>query len=156
MHTSPEVRTAESTPAVDGVLSALMSVGRLLRQRTAADSLDPGGFWLLKTLAVDGPMRATDLAGYANLDSSTVSRHVAQLERSGLVERQPDPGDRRAQLVEVTGEGRQRLQEALDRRRQLLTRALDGWPEADVADLGRLLTRFVDDIENLQSDRENA
>ena len=50
-------------------------------------------------------MRVTDLAGCANLDTSTVSRHVAQLQRTGLIERTPDPDDRRAQRVELTAAG---------------------------------------------------
>lgn len=156
MHTSTEGQAAEETPAVDAVLGGLMSVGRLLRQRTAGDSLDPGAFWMLKTLSGDGPMRATELAGCANLDTSTVSRHVSQLERSGLVERHPDPDDRRAQLVEVSSLGHEKLRAALARRRQLVSQALDSWPAEDVADLGRLLTRFVRDIEDLNPDRETA
>jgi len=32
-------------PAADAMLSALMTVGRLMRQRQAEDQLDPGIFW---------------------------------------------------------------------------------------------------------------
>ncbi len=72
-------------------------------------------------------MRITELAGLVNLDPSTVSRHVAQLERSGLIERTPDPDDGRAQLVTVTDEGQQKLEAAFARRRELLARSLAEW-----------------------------
>jgi DNA-binding MarR family transcriptional regulator len=146
--------SASGSP-VDSVLIAVMSVGRLLRQRAAGDDLDPGSIWLLKTLAGQ-PMRVTDLAASANLDTSTVSRHVAQMDRAGLVERTPDPADGRAHRVELTPSGRSRLDEAFRRRRALLGRSLRDWDTEDVTAFDRLLSRFVGDVENLTTDLEKA
>lgn len=148
--------TAETPGPVDSVLVALMTVGRLVRQRVGGDHLDPGTFWLLKNIAAQGPLRVTELAGCTNLDTSTVSRHVAQLDRAGLVERTPDPEDGRAHRVQLTADGSEQLQTALARRRALLTRALDDWSPTDIADLDRLLGRFVHDIENLDPELEHA
>ena len=88
MEVSPPARTQ----TVQSVLHALMSVGRLIRQRGQAETLDPGAFWLLKTVSMNGSMRVTDLASSANLDTSTVSRHVAQLHKVGWIERTSGPG----------------------------------------------------------------
>lgn len=140
-------------PVVDSVLMALISVGRLMRQRVDGDDVDPGTFWLLKTLSAQ-PMRVTELAGCTNLDTSTVSRHVAQLDRLGLVERSPDPDDGRAHRVELSARGRERLEEAFRRRRALLSRGLRDWDADDVTDLDRLLSRFVGDVEKLTTDLE--
>jgi len=140
---------------VDSVLMAVMSVGRLLRQRIAGDDLDPGSIWLLKTLSRQ-PMRVTELAASANLDTSTVSRHVAQMDRAGLVERTPDPADGRAHRVELTASGRSLLDEAFRRRRALLSRSLRDWDTEDVTAFDRLLSRFVGDVENLTTDLEKA
>ena len=140
---------------VDSVLHAVLSIGRLMRQRSAGDQHEPATFWLMKNLAEDS-MRVTDLASSTHLDTSTVSRHVSQLERAGLVERAPDPQDGRAQRVGLSAEGRSQLQAALDRRREALIRSFDGWDAADVHDLDRLLGRFVHSIENLTSDLEHA
>ena len=130
-------------------MHALMSIGRLIRQRGQGETLDTGSFWLLKTLGANGAMRVTDLAACANLDPSTVSRHVAQLHKTGLIERTPDPGDRRAQRVQVSSLGLRELDAAIRARMAVLERTLDAWEPEDVAELDRLLTRFVRDIDKL-------
>jgi DNA-binding MarR family transcriptional regulator len=140
---------------VDSVLMALMAVGRLMRARVDGDGLDPGSLWLLKTLAF-APLRVTELAASADLDPSTVSRQVAQLDRSGLVERTPDPADRRAHRLELSVHGRTRLDEAFRRRRAVLSRSLRSWDSADVECLGRLLSRFVNDLKQVPTDLEKA
>ena len=148
-HPPADAPSPEAThQVVDSVLNAVLSIGRLMRQRNAADPHEPATFWLLKNLAQDS-MRVTELASSTRLDTSTISRHVSQLERAGLVERTPDPLDGRAQRVGLSPEGRRQLQAALDRRREALTRSFDGWDAADVHDLDRLLGRFVRSIENL-------
>lgn len=145
----------QNAALVDSVLMALMTVGRLMRQRAEGDDLEPATFWLLKTLSVQ-PMRVTELATSTNLDTSTVSRHVAQLDRAGLVERTPDPDDRRAHRVQLSLQGRSRLDDAFCRRRALLSRGLRDWDTDDVAHLDRLLSRFVGDVDNLTTDLEKA
>ncbi|SDR93865.1 DNA-binding transcriptional regulator, MarR family [Friedmanniella luteola] len=145
-----------TTAVVDSVLTALMAVGRTMRQRVEGDDLEPGVFWLMKNVASRGPLRVTELASCTNLDTSTVSRHVAQLHRAGLLERTPDPDDGRAHRLQLTETGRSRLHDAFERRRTLLRRALGGWEADDVAELDRLLGRFVTDIENVDAELEHA
>ena len=149
-------REEDAPGVVDSVLLALMAIGRLMRQRVDGDQLDPGTFWLLKTISARGPLRVTELAGCSNLDTSTVSRHVAQLDRAGLVERTPDPDDGRAQRIQLTGSGSSQLQSAFARRRELLRRALVGWQSGDIAQLDALLGRFVNDIDTLNAELEHA
>jgi DNA-binding MarR family transcriptional regulator len=128
-------------------MHALLSIGRLMRQRGQGDTLDSGSFWLLKTLAASGPQRVTDLAVYAGLDASTVSRHVAQLHSAGLIERAPDPADGRAQHVKLSSAGVARLDAAVRARRALLERCLESWQPNELEELDRLLTRFATDVE---------
>lgn len=148
--------TPATTSVVDSVLDAMMIVGRTMRQRVDGDELEPGTFWLLKNIAAEGPLRVTELASCSNLDTSTVSRHVAQLDRAGLVERTPDPADGRAHRLQLTETGRSRLHDAFERRRALLRRALDRWDTDDVAHLDRLLGRFVTDLDTLDPELEHA
>lgn len=152
MQTSSDTLGDVSVPRVDSlvesVLYGLMTIGRLLRQRMQGDGVDSGTFWLLKGLAAHDALRVTELAALANLDASTVSRHVAQLHRSGLIERSQDPDDGRAQRVALSLAGRELLNESLARRRALLSRSLDRWDQTEIETFDRLLTRFVADIEN--------
>jgi DNA-binding MarR family transcriptional regulator len=52
-----------------------------------------------------GGTRQTDLAEQTQLAKQTVGFLVDQLERSGYVERTPDPADARARLVRVSAKG---------------------------------------------------
>ena len=131
------VSSSVRTQTVQSVLHALMSVGRLFRQRSQGETLDPGTFWLLKTVSLHGSMRVTDLASSANLDISTVSRHVAQLHKTGLIERTPDPDDRRVQRVRLSAAGRSTLDRALAARTALLATSLEAWSQADLEELDR-------------------
>ena len=137
----------ETADVVDSVLHTAMSIGRLMRQRVVGDQLEPAAYWVLKHLE-RGSMRITELASSTQLDTSTASRHVTQLERTGLVERSQDPDDGRAQRVDLTPEGRDQLHASLARRRQTLARSFEDWEPADMADLDRLLSRLVADIES--------
>jgi DNA-binding MarR family transcriptional regulator len=137
-------------------MHALMSIGRLIRQRGQGETLDPGTFWLLKNIAANGSMRVTDIAQHASLDVSTVSRHVAQLQKTGLIERTPDPDDRRAQLVRLTDTGRQRLAADLRARTTLLERSLESWSSEDLDQLDRAMNRFVADVETLTENLEKS
>lgn len=139
--------SASATQVVDSLLSTTMTIGRLMRQRLVGDQLEPATYWVLKNL-VPGSMRITALASSTQLDTSTVSRHVTQLEQSGLVERSQDPDDRRAQRVGLTEEGRTQLGASTARRREVLTQSLEDWDTADLADLERLLGRFVSSVES--------
>jgi len=137
-------------------MHALMSIGRLIRQRGQGETLDPGTFWLLKNIAANGSMRVTDIAQHANLDVSTVSRHVAHLEKTGLIERTPDPDDRRAQLVRMTEFGQQKLTADLKARTTLLERSLETWSLEDLDQLDRAVNRFVVDVETLTESLEKS
>lgn len=138
----------------ESVLASFMSIGRLMRQRFHGDRLDPGTYALLKGLQCHGAMRVTDLAGIAGLDTSTVSRHVQQLDRSGWIERSAHPDDGRAQQVALTDEGRQLLEESIARRHDLMNQILRHWDRADVEALDRLLARFVGDIDTRTAELE--
>lgn len=56
-------------------------------------------------LAPGHALRGVDLCGQLLKSPSHVSRLIDRAESRGLVHRQPDPGDRRAQLITLTGAG---------------------------------------------------
>ena len=83
-------------------------IARLLRadmdRRITASGLDltPGEVRVLVQAARAGHVRQTVLAGRIGIEAMTVSGYVDRLEARGLIERLPDPTDRRAKLVALT------------------------------------------------------
>jgi DNA-binding MarR family transcriptional regulator len=112
----------------------------------ARHGVDPSAYPVLFQL-VESPKRTTDLATCLHADPSTVSRQVAALVDVGLVERTADPEDRRATILAATASGRALFEEMSDDRERMLQRIVADWPEHDVHDLIRLLTRFNDDFD---------
>jgi DNA-binding MarR family transcriptional regulator len=105
---------------------------------------------LLGRLADSGPRRATDLAADTLLDLSTVSRQIRSLVERGLVERRPDPDDRRGALLSPTATGLAAVRAYRAQRNEQLALALGDWPAADRRAFVRLLSRFNDDFAERQ------
>ena len=55
--------------------------------------------------APDGQLRGIDLVNQLHMSPGYVSRLIDQAETDGLISRQTDPRDRRAQLIKLTPEG---------------------------------------------------
>ena len=126
-------------------------IGLLLRRSRAISArlsrelhpdLDGAAYGLLALLQDAGPLRASDLVARLGLDKSTVSRQVSTLVELGLVTREADPADGRAQVLNTSPEGAARLSRIRDARRARWEADLADWPTEDVATLGELLARF--------------
>ena len=131
---------------VFGTLARRWMLPRVRERLMAGVDLEPSGFTLLRRLDDLGPTRASDLAHHIGLDLSTVSRQVAALLAVGLVDRTPDPQDRRAGLLAVSAQGRGVLDRALHARCALLAEALGDWSAADLRALAFVLERFAESI----------
>lgn len=64
--------------------------------------LTPGEVRLLAQAARSGLVRQSVLAELIGVEAMTVSSYVDRLEAHGLIERMPDPTDRRAKLIALT------------------------------------------------------
>ena len=140
---SEDVRAVANT-FVDLVRTSNRIRGRWLA--AAAHDVEWSAHVVLKSVAADGPMRATDLAGCLHSDPSTVSRQVAALVKEGLLERRADPQDGRASLLVVTDRGRNVLADHDEVRLQHFAAMLDGWGERDLHKFAALLRRFTNDL----------
>jgi DNA-binding MarR family transcriptional regulator len=83
-----------------------------------------------------------DIAEALQVDRPYATVLVNQLEEVGLVERTPDPGDRRRKVVALTAAGRRAMRDARD----VLTTpppALTGLDRADLKRLGAILAKLV-------------
>jgi DNA-binding MarR family transcriptional regulator len=110
--------------------------------RSVHPELDAAAYGLMVRIDDLGAVRITDLADYFNVGKPTVSRQIALLESLGLVSRSMNDGDARSRHLSLTDEGRARLRQAREARRDSLQRALIEWTTADIAALADLLHRF--------------
>lgn len=60
---------------------------------------------IARTLAIQGELTVSQIAGITGRPLATASRLVDGLETAGLVRRRENPGDARSKLVGLTGEG---------------------------------------------------
>lgn len=84
-----------------------------------------------------------ELAEFLRLDPSQVVPLVDDLERKGLVERRPDPADRRANVVLVTDAGRAVFVAAQAAARESERSAHSSLDDSERAQLTRLLRRVA-------------
>jgi len=133
-----------------------MQAGRRLRTRHPEDQVDPSTFPLAKQLMGHDRMRLSDLAAAVELDASTVSRQIKQLEDKGIVERTADPDDGRASLIRITQDGRDVMQAAFRRRFERLKVVLEPWSQDDRDVLQALLTRLAADLREANDRQEST
>lgn len=71
----------------------------------AGIGITPGDARTLSHAARAGAVKQALLADRVGVEAMTLSASLDRLEAAGLVQRRPDPGDRRANLVHVTEAG---------------------------------------------------
>src|SRR3954470_9836870 len=148
MSIAPDARV--STGQVSAQVVRLMRQLGSLKAQAAAHSrhgADWSAYVLLFHLVQNGAMRSRDLADCVAADPSTVSRQAAALVDLGLVERRPDPADRRAVQLAATQRGADLFGQIRADREAMFDIVLSDWSPTDVAQLTCLLARFTTDIE---------
>jgi len=114
------------------------SLRRLWADAAAPFGLSPHQVRALRVIG-EAPIRPGTLAERLHIAPRSVTDVVDSLEQTGLIVRAPDPGDRRAVVLDTTAEGRRTLTDVLAAR----DRAVDGWigrlTEHDRAELHRIL-----------------
>jgi DNA-binding MarR family transcriptional regulator len=108
--------------------------------------VDRAGYLALRTLDRLGPVHTNALSEALHLDASTVTRQVAALAASGLVERRPNPSDGRSSMLSLTGEGRRTMRQVERERQRMLREMLCDWDEGERSDTARILTKLNDSL----------
>ncbi len=120
---------------------------RRLRQE-AGTGLSPSLSSALASIDRHGPLTASELAAVERVQRPTATRVLARLEELGLIDRAPDPADRRSALITPSAEGRALLGRQRSRKDAFLEQRLAALPAADVQALERataILERMLDE-----------
>jgi len=90
------------------------NVGKVMRQvydhyekRLSPFNLTPPQYFVFNALWMGDGISVGELGERVSLDSSTLTGIIDRMERSGYVERQLNPGDRRSVLVFLTAKARE-------------------------------------------------
>lgn len=131
----------------DTLVEAFWSVARQLR-RASTDSLaqwdiSPSQARALRVLDHHDGARLSELAEHLRIAARSATEVVDGLEAKGLVQRRPDPHDRRATLVAPTGPGADLIAAIRAARGSQAERLFDQLSATDRAHLARILRKLT-------------
>jgi DNA-binding MarR family transcriptional regulator len=106
-------------------------LGRLMRRLRAEHGFSLAQGAVLGRLDREGAQSVSDLAGKEKMRPQSMAQTVTDLEGEGLIERNPDPGDRRRALVSLTQAGLELIAATRQRREGWLVRAIEELPDED-------------------------
>jgi DNA-binding MarR family transcriptional regulator len=137
-----------------GVLGRLFRTAQLadiaLAQQLAEHDLQPGWFDLLAALRRSGEpyeLNPSQLMLATMLSSGGMTKRLDRLAEAGLIERRPDPSDRRGTLVKLTRRGKARIDEAVEAHVANEERLLEALKPAERRTLDSLLRLLLASLE---------
>ena len=113
--------------------------------------LKPLGFGMghlpiLIALEDGNAMSQKELAQIARVEQGTMAEQLARMERDGVVERKPNPEDKRASLTSLTPRSRKRMPDAKRELGANVDKATAGFTESEKETLKALLMRVVENL----------
>jgi DNA-binding MarR family transcriptional regulator len=133
-----------------GVVGRVSRLARELEARLEPvyreHGLEPGWHDVLATLRRTGPpyqLRPSDFVGSLMLTSSGTTKRLDRLERAGLIERAPDPDDRRGVIVTLTEAGHELIDRVTEAHLANEARLLEGLSAAERDRLAALLRKLA-------------
>lgn len=147
-------RTVLSTP---GHLVSLAARGftRLSEARLKPLGFGVGHLPVLVALQDGQASTQRDLARFARIEQPPMAQMLARMERDGLIQRTPDPVDRRSSRITLTTAAEGRLPEAVAVLLKGNQEALRGFTDQEAELLVTLLTRLIVNLDQIAS-AENA
>lgn len=133
---------AELESLIGNFAELYLRLVRVLDRRMAEEGASLARTRMLLALQKQGTMRATDLADFFNQSPRTVTEAIDGLERDGLLERTPDPSDRRAKLVSITLKGLAAVKKTEPLRRKMLEQTFGVLDRQERETLQALLERI--------------
>jgi DNA-binding MarR family transcriptional regulator len=127
---------------------AFWSVARQLREASheslAPWDITPAQLRALRVLKHHETLRLSELSDHLRIAARSATEVVDALESRGLIQRRPDPSDRRATLVELTEHGASVLDAIRAARGTEAERVFGRLSQTDRAHLARILRKLRD------------
>ena len=114
-------------------------MGQLMRRLRRENLFPLNQASVLGRLDRCGSQSVSDLAAAERVRPQSMAQTVGDLEADELVERKPDPDDRRRALVILTAAGKSRIEADRRAREGWLVKAFEEMPEADLAAIERIV-----------------
>jgi DNA-binding MarR family transcriptional regulator len=127
--------TLEPLAVANRLRPALLKLARELRRESHALGVTGGQVSLLFQIQLNRGIGVRDLAALERISPASMSSHVDRLERAGLIQRTPDPSDRRRQGLSLSGEGERVLRSVRSRRTAWLAARLQQLSPEELAAL---------------------
>jgi DNA-binding MarR family transcriptional regulator len=136
----------ELAEQITGPLSRRHSTATVLFHQAVAErlGLGPADHKCLDLLVERGSMSGSQLAAVTGLTSGAITGVVNRLERAGYVRRQPDPDDRRKQVLTPVDERINDIQEVFRDIRPAFENLLDGFDVHQLTAIAEFLTRSTE------------
>jgi DNA-binding MarR family transcriptional regulator len=128
-----ETLTTDPLAVANRLRPVLLQLGRQLRREVHPLGVTGGQVTLLVSIKRHPGIGVRELAALEGISPAGMSGHVDRLERAQLVERAPDPRDRRRVGLRVTDEGDRVLRLVRSRRTAWLAERLKGLTSAELA-----------------------
>jgi DNA-binding MarR family transcriptional regulator len=150
----------EEEPSAAELVERLLTVTHGIRRRHNAELANyelsvPRGR-LLMAMHQLGQPKMSELAASLDLNARTITTAVDTLEREGILERRPDPTDRRATRVLLTDAGRGQIAEWQEFQRLLAESAMAPLSADERRALKRVLDKIRDGLGSLEAVRGPA
>jgi DNA-binding MarR family transcriptional regulator len=122
---------------------AVHRLTRRLRQENPPDDLTLSQISALAVVFREGSLTAGDLAAAEQVRPPSMTRMIAALETSGMVQRTTNPTDARQVMVSITDRGRATMETYIQLREQWLTEQLADLSDDELATLQRACDLLV-------------
>jgi DNA-binding MarR family transcriptional regulator len=129
---------------------ALLKLARELRRESHALGVTGGQVSLLIQIQRHRGVGVRGLASLERMSAASMSGYVERLERAGLVQRTPDPNDRRRHGLSLTEEGDRVLRSVKSRRTAWLAARLEQLEPEELAALDAAVEPLLNLVEEIE------
>ncbi|MBC3844433.1 MarR family transcriptional regulator [Streptacidiphilus sp. 4-A2] len=154
----PAALPPQDPTTVNEMVASVLTASRVLVAISARslaaveDTLTVPQFRMLVVLDTNGATSLSRLAEQLAVNPSTAMRMVDRLNAAGMVERTPDPEDRRVVRLVATEAGRRVVHAVTERRQAEITRIVAAMPPEHRSAMVRALQAFADAAGEVQVD----